>query len=103
MYYTSARKVKDETGKIYFDQITHLPPDIPLTESDTYIEVGVADRLDLLAEQFYNGQTDMYRVIILANELEGNSLYLEPGSVLRIPAITKDQFLDLIENYNYNI
>ena len=60
-------------------------PDIPLTNEDSYVITVLGDRLDLLALDFY-GDTSYWWVIASANALSGDSLYLEPGSQVRIPA-----------------
>ena len=60
-------------------------PDIPLTENDVFLYTMRGDRLDNLAYQFYNDST-LWWVIAMANELPGDSLYLEIGIQLRIPA-----------------
>jgi hypothetical protein len=44
----------------------------------------LGDRLDLIAFDFY-GDTSFWWIIASANSLPGDSLYLEPGSQLRIP------------------
>lgn len=60
-------------------------PDIPPTNEDSYVITVLGDRLDLLAFDFY-GDTNYWWVIASANALPGDSLYLEPGSQIRIPA-----------------
>jgi len=60
-------------------------PTIPATENDTYILTQYQDRLDLIAYDFY-GDSTLWWVIAMANELPGDSLYLEVGTQLRIPA-----------------
>ena len=59
-------------------------PVIPANENDTYILTQYQDRLDLIAYDFY-GDSTLWWVIAMANELPGDSLYLEVGTQLRIP------------------
>ena len=61
-------------------------PNIPLAESDEYVITTVGDRLDLLAEQFYN-DINLYWIISSANpdKISFSSLFLSPGTELRIP------------------
>ena len=101
MYYQNARISKDIEGKRYLNSISNLPPNIPVSESDIIIELGVADRFDDLANRYY-GDSGMYKAIILANELPGDSLYGEPGQLIRIPDITTEDFLSILESYNFN-
>lgn len=63
----------------------NLYPDIPLSPEDSYVIAVLGDRLDLLAFDFY-GDTSFWWVIASANALSGDSLYLEPGAQIRIPA-----------------
>ena len=61
-------------------------PEIEPQETDIYIETEFGDRLDLLAEQFYNDVT-LYWIISISNpnKLNLGSLFPPPGSQLRIP------------------
>lgn len=71
------------TGSQYF--VNNVYPDIPLTSEDSYVITTLGDRLDLLSLDFY-GDTSFWWVIASANALSGDSLYLEPGLQIRIPA-----------------
>ena len=70
------------SGSQYY--LNNIYPDIPLSNEDNYIITTVGDRLDLLAFDFY-GDTIFWWVIASANALPGDSLYIEPGTQLRIP------------------
>lgn len=61
-------------------------PEIPLSESDIYVITDFGDRLDLLANQFYNDIT-LYWIIAIANpnEVSFGSLFIPEGTQLRIP------------------
>ena len=63
----------------------NIYPDIPLSNDDSYVIAVLGDRLDLLALDFY-GDTSFWWVIASANALPGDSLYVQPGMQLRIPA-----------------
>lgn len=65
--------------------LNNVYPDIPLTGEDSYVITVLGDRLDLLALDFY-GDPSFWWVIASANSLPGDSLYLEPGAQIRIPA-----------------
>jgi hypothetical protein len=61
-------------------------PDIPLDENDIYVTSQFGDRYDLLADDYYQ-DTTLYWVISRANtHLNQNSLLIEPGETVRIPA-----------------
>ncbi len=61
-------------------------PEIPTDINDIYAYTTEGDRLDLLAEQFYNDVT-LYWIISISNpnKLNLGSLFPPPGSQLRIP------------------
>ena len=78
-----------------------LPPTIEKDDTDIYVVTQVGDRLDLLAQQYYN-QAELWWIIVAANPtLRKDSLFLEPGLQLRIPADFNDALDDLrIQNQN---
>lgn len=76
-------KKNKELGNQFYSN--NIYPDIPFSNSDSYVITVLGDRLDLLAFDFY-GDTSFWWVIASANALTGDSLYLEPGMQLRIPA-----------------
>ena len=59
---------------------------IPETNEDIYVISTDGDRLDILAYQFY-GDSSMWWYIAQANHI--NTMNLEPGTSLRIPASTQ--------------
>lgn len=63
-----------------------LYPEIPLSEDDIYVITDFGDRLDMLANQFYNDIT-LYWVISAANpnKLDFGSIFIPEGTQLRIP------------------
>tara|TARA_Y100001938_G_C7867381_1_gene318592 strand:- start:48 stop:314 length:267 start_codon:yes stop_codon:yes gene_type:complete len=56
----------------------------PLKETDTYYVTISGDRLDLLAQRFYQDVTKWW-IIAEANSLEVLSYEVKPGLQLRIP------------------
>jgi hypothetical protein len=76
-------KKLDATKERYY--LNNVYPDIPLSPDDTYLITTLGDRLDLLSLDFY-GDVDFWWVIASANALPGDSLYLEPGSQIRVPS-----------------
>jgi hypothetical protein len=61
-------------------------PEIPLSINDIYVITTLGDRLDSLAQQFYN-DVNLYWIISSANPdaLNLGSLFVAPGTELRIP------------------
>jgi hypothetical protein len=61
-------------------------PEIPLSVNDIYVITTLGDRLDSLAQQFYN-DVNLYWIISSANPdaLNLGSLFIAPGTELRIP------------------
>ena len=68
---------------------TIIPATIEKRDDDIYIITQDSDRLDLLANQFYN-DSRLWWIIAQANNLNGANIGVEPGIQLRIP---KDKFL----------
>tara|TARA_Y100000385_G_C12896346_1_gene552246 strand:- start:31 stop:354 length:324 start_codon:yes stop_codon:yes gene_type:complete len=71
-------------GLNYYAQVSY--PEIPLNENDIYVLTDEGDRLDLLANQFYNDIT-LWWVISIANPdvIDFGSTSITPGTQLRIP------------------
>jgi len=61
-------------------------PEIPLSINDIYIITNDGDRLDLLANQFYQ-DVDMWWIIATANPgvVKRDTFNLKPGLEIRIP------------------
>ena len=72
-----------QLGSEYYTN--NIYPDIPVSENDTYVITVLGDRLDLIAFDFY-GDTSFWWVIASANALPGDSINVEPGTQIRIPA-----------------
>jgi len=71
-------------GKRFFSTVKY--PEIPLSVNDIYVITTLGDRLDLIAQQFYNDST-LYWIISSANPNVVNlgSLFVSVGTELRIP------------------
>lgn len=93
--YQNINAIKNsQEGSEYF--VNNVYPDIAYTENDSYVITVLGDRLDLLAFDFY-GDTSYWWVIASANALSGDSLYLEPGSQIRIPG----ELSNILNQYRY--
>ena len=76
-----------ETYKTTSGKVAYLPtryPSLAPSNNDYYIIVREQDRLDLIATDFY-GDSTLWWVIAMANDLPGDSLFTPPGFQLRIP------------------
>lgn len=88
---------QDNNGAKFYS--TTFYPKVPLSENDTYVLAEEADRLDLLANQFY-GNPSLWWVISIANpSLPQNSLVLTPGEQIRIPS-NPGRAIDLYKKLN---
>jgi|TARA_R110002020_G_scaffold199947_1_gene401984 hypothetical protein len=79
------KKVKGTNNKRTFKYIKY--PKIPLSVDDIYATTLVGDRLDLIADQFYN-DVDLWWVVVTANPdvIRRDSFNLKPGLQVRIPS-----------------
>jgi len=80
--YQSIPTKKDKNSKQY--TATTVYPVIRETDNDYYITITEGDRLDNLAYSFY-GDGTLWWVIASAKNLPGDSLYVSPGTQIRIP------------------
>ena len=60
-------------------------PPIPPQESDIYVVTVQGDRLDLLANQYYQDPTLWWVISIANSNITFGSMFPEPGIQLRIP------------------
>lgn len=86
-------KVDSQTKKPYY--VNEIYPLIPASDSDIYITTRNGDRLDLLAEEYYDN-SDLYWVIASANpeKVRNDSFFVTPGIQIRIPADLKGVEID---------
>ncbi len=73
-----------------------LYPKITIDSRDIFITSKAGDRLDLLANTFYNDVT-LWWIIAHANSIGKGTLNIEPGLQLRIPQNISKIFADLEE------
>jgi hypothetical protein len=60
-------------------------PPIPPQESDIYVVTVQGDRLDLLANQYYQDPTLWWVISVANSNITFGSMFPEPGIQLRIP------------------
>ena len=76
---------RDVNRKRYFKPLRY--PNIPLSSNDIYIKTTIGDRLDSLANQFYN-DVRLWWIISTANpnKVRRDRYNLKPNIEIRIPA-----------------
>jgi hypothetical protein len=74
--------LKDDDGNRYYG--TTLYPLIDAKITDIYLITTVGDRLDILANTYY-GNATQWRVIASANNISKDSIFIKPGTQIRIP------------------
>ena len=86
--------LRRDNRKRYFVPLKY--PEIPLSADDLYVITTTGDRLDLLANQFYN-DIRLWWIIAAANPniIRRDSFALTPNIELRIPSNEQD----IIDNY----
>lgn len=99
--YSNIQKIKNTNENVgVLGTAYHRPnfyPEIPLSENDIYVITDFGDRLDLLANQFYDDVT-LYWVIASANpnSINFGSLFINEGTQLRIPT----NLSEILRSYN---
>lgn len=82
-YKYSNQLIEKFTNRKYLSSTIY--PKIAPTEDDLYIIADEADKLDVLANKYY-GSPRYWWVIAIANNLNDASVYITPGTQLRIPS-----------------
>ena len=90
--YSFQKATKREDGKRHHK--TTINPNIAVDTSDLMIVARQGDRLDILANKYYNNSSYWW-IIAEANGVGKGSLFVKPGKFLRIPMnlnkISEDQ------------
>ena len=93
------RKIKinrdQTTQNRYYKNIEY--PEIPVSPNDVYIISKAADRLDLLARDYY-GDVNYWWVISKANpdKIKRDSFFIDPGLQIRIPFNAESIYNDFL-------
>lgn len=91
--YTVPSLLDVENKRRYYPAL--LDPIIEKSVNDIYVITTIGDRLDLLAFKYFSDQ-DLWWIISAANpEIRKDSLYLDPGIQIRIPAA----YIDVLTEY----
>ena len=95
--FTQKAKLDADNKRRYYPAL--IDPTIERQADDIYVITTLGDRLDLLAFSYYKDST-LWWIIAAANpELRKDSLYLEPGTQIRIPR-DYQEVLVLFESQN---
>jgi len=95
--YSNIKVLKEsENSRRYYRASKY--PDIAFSDTDIYIEAAYGDRLDIISYDYYKS-TEYYWILIVANNLPGDSIFVPPGTQLRIPE-NLDQILADYEALN---
>ena len=99
-----ARRYEDiQTQKTLSGKVGYLPtlyPSVTLSNEDYYIIARDQDRMDLVAQDYY-GDSTLWWVIAMANDLPGDTMYPPLGFQLRIPS-DASRAIDQFEQLNSN-
>jgi hypothetical protein len=87
--------VNDANGRRKY--VTTFIPYFDKSDNDIYVITDTSDRLDLLADQFYEDST-AWPIIATANNIGLGTLNIEAGKQLRIP--DPDKIRDYIIQIN---
>lgn len=82
-YQYSTTLTNKYTKKKYLGSV--LYPKIKPNDNDMYIISQQSDRLDILANKYYNDES-LWWIIAVANNLNDASLSIQPGIQMRIPS-----------------
>jgi hypothetical protein len=81
--YSNIKVLKESQNSVRYYRASKYP-DIPFSDQDIYIETVYGDRLDMISYEYYKA-TEYYWVLMVANNLPGDSIFETPGTQLRIP------------------
>jgi len=80
--YGITKQLQTDSGKRKLE--TTIIQNLPVTNSDIFIQISAPERLDQLSYKFY-GNTDDWWIIATANGLGKGSLWTPKNIVIRIP------------------
>jgi len=93
--YDGVTILSSSRGKQYYQNVMY--PDIPVSSNDIYVITDFLDRLDLIANDYYN-DSSLFWVIAVANAdfMPSDTLFIPEGTQLRIPSDVQS----VIQAYN---
>lgn len=72
---------------------TKIYPNIPLRDDDLYVATETGDRLDTLANDYYEDST-LWWIIASANNIHNAPIGFPDGTILRIPI----NYIEIVSN-----
>ena len=96
--YQNIKTKKYPSGKVGYVDVSY--PNPTPSSQDYYIITKEGDRLDLIASDFY-GDSTLWWVVAMANDLPGDSLFPPLGFQLRVPFNVSDA-LSAFDSANSN-
>ena len=96
MRYNNVKTNIDVNGVRYYSPT--MVPNIPIKDSDIFIYPVFGDRLDTLANRYYDDPT-LWWIIAKANEIGSGRIGLDMEKKLRIPTEISD-IIELVESNN---
>ena len=91
--YSNTQTIKDsDTQKKYMQSTIY--PKIKASNDDFYVISTTTDRLELMADKYY-GDTSMWWIIAVANNINDGGFFVSSGLQLRIPANVQKIMNDL--------
>ena len=96
MRYDSVKKRRDKNGNRYL--VPSTVPNIPIKDSDVFVYPICGDRLDTIANRFYNDPS-LWWIVAKANNIGEGRIGLDMEKKLRIPTEIGD-IIDLVEINN---
>ena len=93
--YKNTKTVRDDDKILKYESTIYQK--VPENNTDIYVITQSGDRLDLLANQFYQ-DVSLYWIIAISNpnEVDFGSLSIKPGTQLRIPT----EVFEILDQYN---
>ena len=82
MRYSNATIKKDKDGKRSYKPT--FISNIPISDSDIFIYTRVGDRLDILAQKYYN-DSNLWWIIAKANQIKSGKIVPPKEQQIRIP------------------
>lgn len=92
--YSSNNTTTRYDGKVVYNTVIY--PDVPNQDTDIYVNAHRGDRFDLLAFKYYGNVQDWWLIAVANNIGNTGSMYIAPGTQLRIPI----EIDTIINDYN---
>jgi hypothetical protein len=100
--YFNTRVIVDSKKKRRYREASFIPT-LEKTADDTYVIATIEDRLDTLAYKYYRNSLYWWVIATANPDIRFDSMYIEPGTQLRIPSVnTISDLSRIIKDQNKN-